>query len=370
MKRSTASKAGATAPSNGGPKGRRFRLGAGVAAIFAAGIGVGAVFGGWMAGQDVPATQVSLAPPPPPLSVTVRAYRPPLRAAPSLPATPTRPPPAPPAAAPLAAAPPIDRENVAAPAINPAPPIQLGSARRDTWLANAVPSPAPDGRPMIAVVMDDLGIDQARTRRVLALPAPLTLAFIPYGRNLRRLSGAGRAAGHELIVHVNMEPKDRGVDAGPKALLTSLTNDEIRSRLRWALSRFDGYTGVSNHMGSRFTEWPDGVEVVLRELRGRGLLFLDSVTSEKSVAAALARAHGMAYARRDVFLDNDRRASKIALRLAETERIARRRGYAIAIGHPHDATLLALERWLPEVEKRGFLLVPLSAIVRHRGGEG
>ena len=78
----------------------------------------------------------------------------------------------------------------------------------------------------------------------------------------------------------------------------------------------------------------------------------------------------MAYASRDVFLDNDRTASKIAMRLAETERIARRRGYAIAIGHPHDSTLSALENWIPAVKRRGFVLVPLSAIVRRRGGEG
>lgn len=342
------------------------RFWAGVAAIFAAGIGLGTVFGGWIAGQGAPGTQIALTPPPPPLAVTVRAYRPPLRESRPVQSAPARPAPEPPRALPP---PPIDAEPAAAPALKSARPTQLGGVRRDTWLANAVPSPAANGRPMIAVVMDDLGIDQARTRRVIALPAPLTLAFIPYGYNLKELSGAGRAAGHELIVHVNMEPKDRGIDAGPHALLTSLSDDEIRTRLTWALSRFDGYIGVSNHMGSRFTEWPEGVAVVLRELRGRGLLFLDSVTSQKSVGAALARAHGMAFARRDVFLDNDRTAAKIALRLAETERIARRRGTAIAIGHPHDVTLSALERWLPAVKKRGFLLVPLSAIVRRRSGE-
>jgi polysaccharide deacetylase 2 family uncharacterized protein YibQ len=248
--------------------------------------------------------------------------------------------------------------------------IAIAPVRRNAWLANAVPGPAVAGRPMIAIVMDDLGIDQRRSRRVIALPGPLTLAFIPYGRNLRTLSAAGRKAGHELLVHVNMEPTDRGIDAGPHALLTGLKMDEIRSRLNWALSRFEGFIGISNHMGSRFTEWPDGVEVVLQELRGRGLMFLDSVTSQKSVGAALARAHGMAYASRDVFLDNDRTASKITLRLAETERLARRRGYAIAIGHPHDATLQALKTWIPAVQKRGFVLVPLSAIVRRRMGEG
>ncbi len=332
--------------------------------VFAAGIGLGILFGGWIAEQDVPTSQVVLRGPPPPLKLAVRAYNPPVRE----PAKAVSPSP-PPVRKPVATvSPPAPPTSAAAP--SPKPFQEILGARRDAWLANAVPSPAAAGRPMIAVVMDDLGIDQRRTRRSIALPAPLTLAFLPYGYNLKKLSAAGRSAGHELIVHVNMEPIDRDVDAGPNALLTELDDDEIRARLEWALTRFDGFIGVSNHMGSRFTEWSDGVEVVLRELRGRGLLFLDSMTSQKSVGAALARAHGMAYARRDVFLDNDRSASKIAFRLAETERIARRRGYAIAIGHPHDSTLDALADWIPAVKKRGFLLVPLSAIVRQRMGEG
>ena len=335
---------------------------AGIAVIFAAGIGLGTMSGGWLAGQGIPVIQVALtlSPPPPAplLKVRVRAFRPQTREPPVAAA--------PPANAPPATAPPIQRP--ASPLSRPAATIMR--AGRNAWLANAVPSPAAAGRPMIAIVIDDLGIDQTRSRRAIALPAPLTLALIPYGYNLKLLSKAGRKAGHELLVHVNMEPTDRDIDAGPHALLTGLKMDEIRTRLAWALSRFEGYIGISNHMGSRFTEWPDGVEAVLQELRGRGLLFLDSVTSQKSVGAALAQAHGMAYASRDIFLDNDRTASRITLRLAETERLAKRRGYAIAIGHPHDVTLQALKSWIPAVKKRGFVLVPLSAIVRWRMGEG
>ena len=359
MKRSVARKSAAMTRKR---RARR-RLWAGIAVIFAAGIGLGTVFGGWLAGQGIPVIQVALTlstPPPPPLKVRVRAFRPP---------RPVREPPvtaAPPATAPPETAPQVKRAS--ATLSRPAGTIARGG--RDAWLANAVPSPIIAGRPMIAIVIDDLGIDQARSRRAIALPAPLTLALIPYGYNLKPLSKAGRKAGHELLVHVNMEPTDRDIDAGPNALLTGLKMDEIRDRLSWALRRFDGFIGISNHMGSRFTEWPEGVEAVLQELRGRGLLFLDSVTSQKSVGAALARAHGMAYASRDIFLDNDRTAFKITLRLAETERLARRRGYAIAIGHPHDVTLQALESWIPAVKKRGFVLVPLSAIVRRRMGEG
>ena len=153
-------------------------------------------------------------------------------------------------------------------------------------------------------------------------------------------------------------------------MLTSLAVDEVRNRLEWALARFDGYIGISNHMGSRFTEWPDGMETVVRVLKRRGLLFLDSVTSEKSVGAVLARAHGVAHASRDIFLDHDRDPASVARQLARTERIAKRRGYAVAIGHPYDVTLEALKTWIPDAVARGFVMVPLSAIVRRQRGEG
>ena len=116
---------------------------------------------------------------------------------------------------------------------------------------------------MIAIVIDDLGLSQTRVKHTIALPGPITLAFLPYGHNLKKLTKEGRAAGHELIIHVNMEPKDHDIDPGPKALLTTLEPDEVHRRLLWAFDQFDGYIGISNHMGSRFTEWPDGMEVVV-----------------------------------------------------------------------------------------------------------
>ena len=103
--------------------------------------------------------------------------------------------------------------------------------------------------------------------------------------------------------------------------------------------------------------------LVMAELRSRGLLFLDSRTTAQSVAAAEARRAGVAHAVRDVFLDNDTDLASIRRQLALTEQIARRRGSAVAIGHPHDATIEALRGWLPTLEQRGFVLVPISTIV-------
>ncbi len=237
------------------------------------------------------------------------------------------------------------------------------------WRRNAVKVASVDGRPMIAVVIDDMGLDRGRSARALALPGPLTLAYLPYGSDLRRQTAAARAAGHELLVHVSMEPESVDEDPGPNALLGDLEPNDVLSRLRWALGRFDGYVGISNHMGSKFTGDARGMTTVVRELRARGLMFLDSRTTQHSVGARVAKRFGVPHARRHVFLDHETVTETVRQRLGEVEVIATHTGFAVAIGHPRDATLEVLEEWLPDVIARGFVLVPISAIaLRERVG--
>ncbi len=231
------------------------------------------------------------------------------------------------------------------------------------WRRYAVAAPRAGGRPRIAIVIDDLGIDRRRTARAIALPAPLTLAFLSYAGDLDVQTAAARGAGHELLVHVGMQPRNTTVDAGPRALLSGLDAAELGRRLDWHLGRFQGFVGLNNHMGSQFTADAGGMRVVLADVKRRGLLFLDSRTTPESTAVAIARRLGVPVASRNVFLDNVDDASAVADQLAETERIARTLGHAIAIGHPRDATLEALEAWLPEAARRGFVLSPISALV-------
>ena len=237
------------------------------------------------------------------------------------------------------------------------------------WKKNSVPSRAPADKPAIAIVIDDMGVDRKRSTRTAALPAPLTLAWLPYAHDLPAQSRAARAAGHELLLHLPMEPSGRA-DPGPDALLVSLGKAEIVRRAKAALDSFDGFVGVNNHMGSRFTADHAAMAVVLPEIARRGLLWLDSRTTPKSAGLSIAQELKMPYAGRDVFLDNEMTVPAVRAQLAKTEQIARSQGYAIAIGHPHDATIEALASWLPEVQKRGFVLVPVSAVVRshHAGG--
>lgn len=237
------------------------------------------------------------------------------------------------------------------------------------WQRYAVPVAASGARPMIAIVLDDLGLNRPGTRRAIALPGPLTLSFMTYANDLPHLTSAARAAGHELMLHVPMEPQGANYDPGPNVLSDSLGVGELHERLNWGLARFDGFVGINNHMGSRFSTSSEGMYAVMRTLRARGLLFLDSVTSPASVGAAMAARVGVPFARRDVFIDNVwNDPGAIARQLDRVERLARTRGYAVAIGHPHRATLDVLETWLLEARRRGFEFVPVSAIVRHRFG--
>ncbi len=236
---------------------------------------------------------------------------------------------------------------------------------RPQWLANAVETEhAPGRRPMISIVIDDAGVAEARTARAIELPAPLTIAFIPYSRNLEQQTRRARDNGHELLLHIPMEPGSDAVDPGPNALLTSLDDDEIMRRFRWALAQFDGYVGVNNHMGSKFMARPDLVEPLLTEMNARGLMFLDSRTDSRTVGAELARNMDLPHASRQVFLDNELDAESILAQLAVLERVARQRGHAIAIGHPHDVTVDVLAQWIPAARARGLDLVPVSAIVK------
>ncbi|SOD94087.1 divergent polysaccharide deacetylase family protein [Caenispirillum bisanense] len=249
----------------------------------------------------------------------------------------------------------------------PAPKAFDGEA---PWVKYAVPSPAANGRPMIAIVIDDLGVDKAGAKKIVSLPGPLTTAWMTYADNVRAQAKAARAAGHELIIHMPMEPLNGAIDSGPDVLKTSMTPEQVRARVRHGFEQFDGYVGINNHMGSKFTADSEGMRVVIDELRSRGLLWLDSKTSPKSVGARLAEQAGIPFAERHIFLDNTETVSAILHQLAETEKVARKVGYAIAIGHPHDATYRALKQWLPTLEDKGLVLVPLSAIVRKRMGQG
>lgn len=349
------------------------RLGTALAAgclLFGAGIGIGA----WLARPGPQGGAAAVAAPTPASRPTV-----------AVPAKPASPP------AQVAAAIPLPRLAVPEPATTPVavapmtvlpaspgvaiprdetPPDLLRDPPADAgapaWKRFAARAEAANGRPMIAIVLDDLGIDKRRGRRAIDLPAPVTLAFLPYATELAEQTALARARGHELLMHLPMQPHGHNSDPGPNVLDIDLGTDEVRRRIEWSLRQFDGFVGVNNHMGSRFTESAEGMREVAELMRRNGLLFLDSLTSGKSVGEATVRAAGVPTTSRDVFLDNTDTAAEVEFRLAAAERVARDTGSAIAIGHPRDATLGVLEAWIPRARAAGFVLVPVTAVVEAR----
>lgn len=232
------------------------------------------------------------------------------------------------------------------------------------WARFAAEAPEnPAGKPLIAIIIDDVGANIRQADLAVNMQAPMTIAILPYADRARELARAARNNGHELLVHLPMEPEN-GSDPGPNALLSGLSEVEFGNRLDWNLSRFEGYVGINNHMGSLLTQDRAAMEVVLAEVGRRGLIFLDSRTIALTVAAQLGREMGVATLERDIFIDNVIAPAEIKRQLERVEEIARRNGVAVAIGHPHAATLASLNEWIDGIEQRGFQLAPLSAVLQ------
>ena len=237
---------------------------------------------------------------------------------------------------------------------------------KDVKSLNIIPAykPAYFGEiPVVAVVIDDMGISKKRTADIISLQAPLTASFLTYGKELDNQVKNAREAGLEIMVHTPMEPHSKA-DLAPDTLTTRMDTEDIKSGLKIMLDKFHNVKGINNHMGSKLTEDFERMNAVMEVLSERDLFFLDSKTTAFSVAKKAAKQNLVSYATRHVFLDNENKADYILKQLAIAERIARRNGYAVAIGHPKTGTYQALKQWLPTLEEKKIKLVPMSEIVK------
>ena len=231
----------------------------------------------------------------------------------------------------------------------------------------AVAPPSMDrSQPVVAIVIDDLGLDRVRAQKMIALSGPLTLSMMTYANDLKGLVAQAHGAGHEVMAHLPMEPIDPKENPGPGALRANMDEAEIRKTLAADLDGWSGYVGVNNHMGSKFTKDRERMAVVMQELKTRGLLWLDSKTIGDTMGSAAAKAAGVPYVERDVFLDNVEDVAAITEQLEKLIATAKSRGTGIAIGHPHDTTYAALQAWLPTLAARGITLVPVTEILKRR----
>ena len=233
------------------------------------------------------------------------------------------------------------------------------------WINNSVPVFKQPEFSYVSIVLDDMGLNRKRLNEGIELGGPLTLSFLSYAPNLIEQTTIASSKGHELMLHLPMEPLG-DEDPGPGALLVDMKNMHLKQTLNLALEKFPNFIGVNNHMGSRFTSNSKSMQFLLRNLKERGYLFLDSVTTSGSVALKMGRRLEAPVVARDIFLDDVDDEKEVKLRLAQTELIAKKTGTAIAIGHPRKATLRVLKDWMHGLEQKKIQLVPLSTIAQIR----
>jgi uncharacterized protein len=302
-----------------------------------------------------PEVVVALPPPPPPASNGLVA---PALGQTLAPVPGQLPPPAAPSQ-PLAPAP--DPALVAGSAFGPLPVIAPDG--RQAWRVYARPPAVGPRKPRVAILLAGLGLSASQTQAAIQLPGEISLGFLPHAPSLGPKLAEARAAGHEVLLHLPMEPRNYpNDDPGPHALLTSLTPAANLERLEWSLSRGVGYVGVVNRSGARFAESDTDLRPVLLGLRDRGLMYLDA--SEAAGRNALKLADQLRVPRTGIDLRIDAEAARGAIdaRLAELEQVARQSGQAIGLGEPFPVTIERLGQWAATLPAKGIELAPVSAI--------
>jgi polysaccharide deacetylase 2 family uncharacterized protein YibQ len=245
------------------------------------------------------------------------------------------------------------------------PKIAPDGARPFTLYAHPRKLPADKtGAPRIAIIVGGLGVSATGTADALSkLPAPVTVAFVPYGANLDNLVERARTEDHEVLLQAPMEPFDYpDNDPGPQTLLTSLTPDQNIDRLHWQMSRFQGYVGILSYMGARFTASEPSLAPVLRETAKRGLIFVDDGASPRSAASQLAGSHNLPFAKAEVIIDAVPTPVEIDRALARLEMLARDHGTAVGLATALPGTIARIAEWAKKVEARGIVLVPITMV--------
>ena len=218
----------------------------------------------------------------------------------------------------------------------------------------------------VAIIIDDLGMGRRATRELLAIDRPLNFSILPFLPHSKDTAIEAKKRGFLVMLHLPMEPKGYpgpDKDPGKGAIFVNTSRREIAKIIAQNLSNIPYVQGVNNHTGSRLTEDKEIINLILKELKKRKLFFVDSKTSDESVAYREARRLGLRCGERDVFLDNVINLNYIKGQIRLLARIALKEGQAIGIGHAHSLTARAIKESIPELENQGIEFVLVSELV-------
>ena len=214
----------------------------------------------------------------------------------------------------------------------------------------------------MVVLIDDMGYSLALNKAALSLPGPLSFAFLPFARYSRQLAIMANQLDKNILLHAPME-NIHGLPLGPGGMTAAMSESEFKQVLNNDINAIPHLVGVNNHMGSQLTTMKAQMRWTMEVLLERGLFFVDSKTTAKSVAWRQAKKAGMVGVKRDVFLDNELNRPALQKQFAEAMALAKKQGYVVLIAHPHAVSINFLRNNLARLAKNDINLISLSSLV-------
>ncbi len=239
---------------------------------------------------------------------------------------------------------------------------QQRPAKKKAIIAPAAVKPSRPAK--VAIVIDDFGYNTNNLAAFFDIKEPLTFSILPNLRHSRDVANSATEHGYEVILHLPLESHRKDVIEESDTIKVGEAKGKVIAELAKDMESIPGLSGVSNHMGSKATENKELMSEILAYLKTRDLYFFDSLTSDKSVCRAVAGTIGLRFAKRDMFLDNNNDIDAIEKELAGLEKLALKRGRAIAICHDRKTTATALAKVMPQMIKDGIEFVYLSELVK------
>lgn len=214
----------------------------------------------------------------------------------------------------------------------------------------------------IAIIIDDIGYSIEVVKEILKIKEPVTLSVFPFLPDSKTCAEIASTSGKEIIIHMPME-SNNGRDLEIGMIKEKMEENEIKEMLRKAIEFFPQAKGMNNHKGSKITRNEHLMEIILTELKNRNLFFIDSRTSDYSVAMKVAKRIGLPSSQRDVFVDSINSRSQIEKNVLKLFKLAKKKKRVIGIAHPYPTTIEVLKELLPQAEISGVKPVFVSEIV-------
>jgi len=222
-------------------------------------------------------------------------------------------------------------------------------------------------QPRISLIIDDMGNRRDAGLAAIQLPGPVAYAFLPHSPHAAELAKLAFQGNKEVLLHIPMQATSQK-SLGPGAITLAMDRVDLMRAVGAGLRSVPYVSGINNHMGSMVTSRRQHMGWLMDLLRVRGnLYFVDSRTTHRTIALTMARSSGVPSTWRDVFLDNDPLRRNISGEFKRLINIARKRGTALAIGHPHHQTISFLAEMIPHLKKLGIRLVPVAKLIQVRG---